>query len=222
MKSTKIISLIKNPQTVTTTDVNDLDDLLIRHPYFQTGQLLLTKGLLNTDSVRYNKELKKSAAYCLNRKKLFNLITTIKSNNINYNTDENICEKSLKEQLTIGEPLKFEENERYSFSEWLTLLKVKKIKRKKENKEANLVDRFLEKEVTISKPKRETFFNPIEDAKKSLIEDNELVTPTLAKVYLEQEHYEKAKLAYKQLILKYPEKSSFFASQIKLIDKLNN
>ena len=72
------------------------------------------------------------------------------------------------------------------------------------------------------KPKRETFFNPIEDAKKSLIENNDLVTPTLAKVYLEQEHYEKAKLAYKQLILKYPEKSSFFASRIELIDKLNN
>ena len=58
-------------------------------------------------------------------------------------------------------------------------------------------------------------------AKESLIENNELVTPTLAKVYLEQEHYGKAILAYEKLILKYPEKSSFFADQIKLINKLN-
>ena len=46
------------------------------------------------------------------------------------------------------------------------------------------------------------------------------VTETLARVYLEQEHYEKAKLAYQNLSLKYPEKSSFFASQIELIEKL--
>jgi len=42
----------------------------------------------------------------------------------------------------------------------------------------------------------------------------------LAKVYLEQGHFEKAILAYKKLSLKYPEKNSFFANQIKLINKL--
>lgn len=221
MKYKKIIALIKNPQDVTITDVNFLDDILLDHPYFQSGYLLLTKGLLNTDSVRYNKELKKTAAYCLDRKKLFDLIVTNKKNKINYNADKDIYQKSKKEKLTIGKPLKFEENDSYSFSEWLTLFNTKKINRKKDNKELNLVDQFLEKEVTIIKHKKELFFNPVEDAKKSLIENNELITPTLAKVYLEQEHYEKAKLAYKQLILKYPEKSTFFASQIKLIDKLN-
>ena len=50
-----------------------------------------------------------------------------------------------------------------------------------------------------------------------LIENEELVTPTLAKVYFEQHHYEKAINAYKKLILKYPKKSTFFAAQIELI-----
>ena len=50
----------------------------------------------------------------------------------------------------------------------------------------------------------------------------DIVTETLAKVYLEQGHYEKAKAAYHQLILKYPKKSSLFASQIELIDQLIN
>ena len=84
-----------------------------------------------------------------------------------------------------------------------------------------MVNDFLEKEVKISRPKKEAFFKAIDAAKESLIENNELVTPTLAKVYLEQEHYGKAILAYEKLILKYPEKSSFFAGQIKLIKKLN-
>ena len=72
-----------------------------------------------------------------------------------------------------------------------------------------------------SKPKKEVFFKAIDIAKESLINNDELVTPTLAKVYLEQGHYEKAISAYKKLILKYPKKSSLFASQIELIKELN-
>ena len=53
-----------------------------------------------------------------------------------------------------------------------------------------------------------------------MIENEDLVTPTLAKVYLEQKHFEKAIAAYKKLILKYPEKNTFFANQIQLIKKI--
>jgi len=48
------------------------------------------------------------------------------------------------------------------------------------------------------------------------------VTETLAKVYIRQKHYKKAIQAYEILMLKYPEKSSFFASQISEIKKLDN
>ncbi|MDO7628787.1 MAG: hypothetical protein MUQ46_05840 [Flavobacteriaceae bacterium] len=46
------------------------------------------------------------------------------------------------------------------------------------------------------------------------------MTETLARVYLEQKKYKKALQAYKILSLKYPEKNSFFASQIKVVQKL--
>ncbi len=57
-------------------------------------------------------------------------------------------------------------------------------------------------------------------AKKSLIPSEALMTETLARVYVEQKNYKKAKQAYRILSLKYPEKSGFFADQIRAIKKL--
>ena len=48
------------------------------------------------------------------------------------------------------------------------------------------------------------------------------MTETLAKVYLQQKNYKKALQAYTILSLKYPEKSGFFADQIRAIKKLIN
>ena len=211
MENIQIIELMNNPQSISSNDVNYLDEILLKYPYFQIAQVLLSRGLLNIDSIRFNQQLKKSAAYALNREKLFHLIT--KENPINKNKDKTV----EKENLDIGRPLIFEENESHSFSEWLTLLNIKKIQRK----ERKSIDRILSNNLQISKTKKEAFFNANDAAKESLIENYELVTPTLAKVYLEQGHYEKAISAYKKLILKYPEKNSFFANQIKLIRKLN-
>ena len=216
MESKKISSLIKKPEDISGNDITNIESIILQNPYFQVGQILLAKGLLNTDSIRYNQQLKRAAAYCLERRKLFELITLhkspIKNNVVNKDLSESIVEK-----LEIGKPLDFNEHESHSFSEWLSLLNTKKIERKK----PELIADFLQKEVKRSKPNKQNFFKATDIAKESLIDNENLVTPTLAKVYLEQGHYEKAISAYNKLILKYPKKNSFFASQIDLIKELN-
>ena len=67
--------------------------------------------------------------------------------------------------------------------------------------------------------------NKIEQIKKDpiSIENNtsdDLMTETLAKLYLEQGHFEQSIRAYQILCLKYPKKSSLFASEIKKINKI--
>ena len=68
-------------------------------------------------------------------------------------------------------------------------------------------------------PKKE-FFSPTNTALQSSTTNNNLMTETLAKVYLEQGHLEKAITAYEILSLKYPQKSSLFANQIKAIKQI--
>ena len=51
------------------------------------------------------------------------------------------------------------------------------------------------------------------------ITKEDYMTETLAKVYVKQEKYKEAMKAYKILSLKYPEKISLFADQIKFIKK---
>jgi len=229
MQKERIISLINNPHFINKDDNKFLEDISEKYPYFSISHILLSKGLLDTESVRYNRKLKQAALYSLDRKQLFKLITQykkdsseiIKTKRIKVVKSEDLPTfKDTKTELKIGEPLEFDETEEHSFSEWLALTKVKKIQRIDTKKEENeLIDSFIETQPTI-KTEKNKFFSPTETAKTSLIENNELVTETLARVYLEQEHFNKAIQAYKKLSLKYPKKSSFFAVQINLINDL--
>ena len=64
--------------------------------------------------------------------------------------------------------------------------------------------------------------NKIDLSEKSWASSDELMTETLAKVFIKQKKYTKAIQAYQILGLKYPEKNSFFVDQIKMIKNFKN
>ena len=229
MQKERLISLVSNPNLINKEDNLFLEEIINQYPYFSISHILLAKGLLNTESIRYNRKLKKASLYSLDRKKLFKLITQKPFGKIiekerqieviNLEKNDPITQE-IKKELKIGNPLEFNENDEYSFSQWLSLTNIKKIDRYESKKqETEVIENFIKNNPTIKTDKNK-FFSPSETAKNSLIEKDELVTETLARVYLEQEHFEKAIEAYKNLSFKYPKKSSFFADQIKLINDL--
>jgi tetratricopeptide (TPR) repeat protein len=134
--------------------------------------------------------------------------------------------KIAVEKLEIGKPLDFSINEKHSFQEWLQLSRIEPIAREKTNfgiietstieeekkKKSELIDKFIESSPKISPVRQENVAAAYSEPSQT--DTSYLMTETLARVYLEQKKYQKAIQAYEILILKYPEKSSFFADRI--------
>ncbi|MCF8373049.1 MAG: hypothetical protein K9H64_15625 [Bacteroidales bacterium] len=126
--------------------------------------------------------------------------------------------------------------EKHSFDDWIKLLsqpgsKVM-VQQKSEEEKKNespptrndqqaLIDNFIKADPRIAPPLHSE--KQQKDISESSIEDSDdFITDTLAKIYINQKHYNKALLAYEKLSLKYPEKSIYFAHQIEKIKDLKN
>lgn len=307
---------LADPTQVQRSDIQELKQLLEQYPYVQAIRSLYLKALYSNESTSYNQELKKTAAYTLDRDILFSFIVSDDftaytplsieiADEIEEEIEPEVKEKDkdpeqnistllqniskvayeivqespslvddgekeieeetvqsefisiveplvqeeqmtvspveeLEDKLEIGKPLAFEAGEKYSFQEWLKLSKQQPIVREldtkneeiqaeKEEKEEiitedeknfqkslekkqAMIDKFIETNPKIIPTKKVTA-SPI-NVELSVQENTSLMTETLAKIYLEQKKYQKAIQAYEILILKYPEKSSFFANQI--------
>jgi hypothetical protein len=83
-----------------------------------------------------------------------------------------------------------------------------------------LINRFIETSPHMSPPAESD--QPVDISADSIKEDEGFLTDTLAKIYIKQGYYAKAIFAYEKLLLKFPEKSAYFAAQIEAIKKLMN
>jgi tetratricopeptide (TPR) repeat protein len=87
-----------------------------------------------------------------------------------------------------------------------------------ETHKRDLIDRFIRQEPRIARGKT-TDYNPGNIAKDSVEEDHLPVTETMAQLYARQGRLDKARKAFKKLIELHPEKSVYFAAQLKNLDK---
>lgn len=140
----------------------------------------------------------------------------------------------LEVELEENQPLDFTKEDGHSFSEWLKLTSATPIIREeiKENSSINkrnldLIDKFIQDKPKLKQGVNSTKTGANNESQKNLASQysrtsEALMTETLAKVYLQQKNFKKALQAYHILSLKYPEKSGFFADQIRAVNKQIN
>lgn len=87
----------------------------------------------------------------------------------------------------------------------------------REGKQEDLIDRFIRLEPRIA-PGKATEYSSGNLAKESLEEDFSFVTETMAQLFAKQGKLDKARKVYRKLMAEHPEKSVYFAAQLKKLD----
>lgn len=85
-----------------------------------------------------------------------------------------------------------------------------------------IMDHFIQQSKPAQPAEKAAFFNPQQAAKRSL-QDDGLVSETLARIHEQQGNFSKAREIYDRLSVKHPEKSVYFAALSKALEgRVNN
>jgi len=190
--------LVKNPKKITLDESISIKKIIKQYPYFQIARIIELIGLKKHNSIRFNKVLRDCAIYSTDRSVLYDIIEheEIDLNSKSYDTINILSSEKTKN----------------SFIEWLKI--TKPVLKKTKNNNETLISNFLKINHKISPNTSKPNDNLANDFKLS---KKEYMTETLAKIYFEQKKFNEAIKAYEILCLKYPEKISLFADQIKII-----
>jgi hypothetical protein len=285
--------IINNSGSVDRQMIGEVKELLNLFPYFQSGHLLLLKGLHNISDVMFESQLKQSAVFIADREVLYHLInkknqempeppeenieitpaessppdsgqTVIESGKnsqeiieelsssdssqsllVNEEADENDSgnivfllnndDEETEERITYMDPSFFAPGKddllELDLQDGATdgsaestgspvgqVATEEKLSRKRV--QAELIDKFIIANPRIE-PVRDKSDAPGQDISKPFTEEKGgFITETLAKIYITQGYYSRAIDIYEKLSLKFPENSSYCATQIENINEL--
>jgi hypothetical protein len=245
MKRENIIAFVQDPSQLDQSSLGELEELLNAYPWFQTAHLLVAKNHHNIDSIKFHEVLRDSAAYAGDRTILYHLIhaPAVKTGtNWMGEQGKETADKAgqqedlvrspdpqpfsdsreefaytgtyqLKEESVLSETSAIEE---YTFTGWFDHFQSVPPEKPVRTEQEALIEKFIKDRPTIS---RGQDIPPIDNdlSEDSSVDSDSFMTETLAKIYMKQGLLKKAIVAYEKLSLKYPEKSTYFATQINRI-----
>ncbi len=228
---------IRRPEAMDSQSISNLQELVRRYPYYHTARILLLQALFKQHSPAFDKELKKSSSLIPNRTTLFNQIERR-----NYLADEerrkhNSDDEEQKADKTDEVIDTFLSNSQQTSTpsrkvavdatqDYISYLMQTNPDEEEiladETGDLEVIDNFLK-----NKNKRFVIRDDADvNSDESQPEDeqkahnNEILTETLAQIYIKQGKFEKAIEIIGRLSLIYPKKNRYFADQIRFLEKI--
>ncbi len=230
---------LRHPEEMGAEAVAKLPELIEKYPYCSTYRLLYLVALANVHSTRLEQELRQHSVALPERNKLFQMVNKgeyewvslmqqideARSNKPETNDfelidrflstmrDKSGNEVSYNVEDIVLQPSIINENEDFVDTPQMEV----------DPTQDELIDNFLlaEAQGTLFVPQAEP--QTVEDDDPSVVEkitDRAFLTESLAKVYVKQHKYEQALAIFLELNLKYPKKNSYFADQIRYLEKV--
>ncbi len=241
MERAQLIDYMLHPKTSDEELTANLEKTLEMYPYFQPAHLLLLKRLKQSDEQLFAAQLKKSALHITDRRNLFEYLNNIEEAQLHRklellteqreqffemieNGEEKTTEATELMELeidTTGYRLESPEEEmEISLPASQINRKVQGQNNEEPQDEHNkLIETFLESSPEFA-PRTSLDGEKRDLSTESVTHRDDMITETLANIYIRQKHYQKAIDAFEKLSLKFPEKNSYFAGRIEEIKKL--
>jgi len=247
MNTETLTGYIDNMRTLDTHAEQELQTCVDRFPYFSIAVALLAASRSATGHADYDITLRRAASQMPSRDMLRRHISKMSEAPTTL-PDEFVESEPQPEQKTLiseetfvipeidlgktseelSEDMLLLEAKRKTIEELKEIVakrireieEQKKTEAQKPTSKRDIIDKFIAENPSISRPKQD-FYNPITMAQNSIIDNENIVSETLADIYLKQGYIDKAISAYEKLSLKYPEKSIYFATLIEQAKQTN-
>ena len=232
-----LVQLIQHPETMSKETLYQLRELTAQYPYYQTARLLLLQNLYLLHDSSFDEELRRAAVYITDRRVIFKLVeashyaikekrqaqpakaTPKDDRSITLINDflDSLPEKDEPEQTAKRKPNAADAT--IDYVAYLLAQEDEERGKAQPLKGHALIDDFInQKNGKIDLKEKPEYLPELTEENDSQQEG--FFTETLARIYIKQGRFEKALEIIQRLNLNYPKKNTYFADQIRFLEKL--
>ena len=234
----RLTEYIRRPDSLDAQAIDQLRSLVNKYPYYHSARVLLLHALYKRHSPDFNKELRCTAPLIPNRQALFALIekknfladeerrkydrdslSPVESTDTTERLIDNFLKTQPQEQHSLSNPA----NASIDYIAYILQNEGLDLEEHKQTEETDgtddIINTFLNQDNVRIKIGEGIPEGPPE-TQTNETSQNEVLTETLAHIYIKQGKFEKAIEIIRRLSLKYPKKNRYFADQIRFMEKL--